>query len=241
MSERAAKRRVSPAMAAALLAIVVAASGGAYAASSTSSKTIAACVRHHGGTVYVAKKCQRRDKRLTWNTTGPRGATGATGNQGAQGVQGAPGATGATGTPDPSQFYDRATSDARFVQGGGRVIPIPAVSLANLQKGTIIDVPGVGTVQSMMCALSDSNYRYTNTTSSNETVVISNQLQAINNQQPISKALAPTAFTEDNQNNGIDIERFSVAVGTTAVAEFSITQTHDASLNCLYWGEVYVG
>lgn len=55
-----------------------------------------------GGGLYVAKRCARHDKRLTWNITGPRGATGQQGSTGNPGPLGpsdayyatAPGGTG---------------------------------------------------------------------------------------------------------------------------------------------------
>ncbi len=227
--------RVNPSMVVALVAVVVAASGGAYAATTTSSKTIAACVRHSGGTVYVAKRCRRHDKRLTWNTTGPRGVAGAPGNQGAQGLQGPP------GTPDPSQFYDKATSDGRFVHGSGTITPIPAIDVPNATGATIADVPGVGTFETKSCAAGNSTYRYLNPTAANETVVITNQFQADNNDPPVTASLGPTGFISDPQNSATDVEHVSVAIGTTGVAEFSISQARTTAGHCLYWGEVYVG
>jgi hypothetical protein len=72
-------------------ALILAATGGAYAASS-SSGSISACVHHKGGAMYVAHKCGRHDRRVTWSVAGP---------QGERGPQGSPGNAGAPGAPGP--------------------------------------------------------------------------------------------------------------------------------------------
>jgi hypothetical protein len=91
--------RRTPLMGVALAALVLAASGGAYAAASNGSKTITACEKHKIGTLYVAVKCARDDKRLRWSVTGPRGASGRRGATGASGPKGTSGATGSQGPP----------------------------------------------------------------------------------------------------------------------------------------------
>jgi hypothetical protein len=140
-------------MAVALFALVLGASGGAYAAVSESSNAVVACVHHHGGGLYEARTCARRDRRLVWSVTGP---TGATGSQGLQGIQGLP------GTPDPSQFYTKAESDARFLDGSGAITTIPLVDLPNARSGPLVDVPGVGNLEVTFCAVVESEFRYTN-------------------------------------------------------------------------------
>ncbi len=93
--------RLTPAMGVSLAALVLAASGGAYAATSRSSGSIVACVHRKGGGLYVAPKCVRHDKRLTWSAAGQIGPTGATGRDGAGGANATPGTTGETGPPGP--------------------------------------------------------------------------------------------------------------------------------------------
>jgi hypothetical protein len=67
----------------ALCALALLAAGGGYAfASGTAAKTIHACVHHRGGGVYIAKKCAKHDRKLSWNQVGPRGPAGPTGPQG---------------------------------------------------------------------------------------------------------------------------------------------------------------
>ncbi|HET6866017.1 MAG TPA: hypothetical protein VFH80_08845 [Solirubrobacteraceae bacterium] len=67
--------------------------GGAYALASSHAGTITACVHHKGGALYVAKKCARHDKTLSWNKQGWPGSIGPQGPAGATGPQGAPGIT----------------------------------------------------------------------------------------------------------------------------------------------------
>ncbi len=64
--------------------------GVAIAATGTRSSTIHACVSKRNGAVYIAKRCSKSTRVLTFNQRGPAGAKGATG---------APGATGPAGTP----------------------------------------------------------------------------------------------------------------------------------------------
>jgi hypothetical protein len=80
------------------------AAGGGYAlASGGKAKTIHACVHKHGGDIYVAKKCAKHDKKISWNKVGPKGATGP---QGPQGSQGGPGNTGPQGPGATSLVYN---------------------------------------------------------------------------------------------------------------------------------------
>ncbi|HET6868040.1 MAG TPA: hypothetical protein VFH80_19160, partial [Solirubrobacteraceae bacterium] len=87
-------RHFTPSMVVALAALVTAASGGAYAAVGGSPSTISACVRHSGGGLYAAHRCERGDRRLTWNATGPEGPAGAQGPIGPQGASGPAGPIG---------------------------------------------------------------------------------------------------------------------------------------------------
>lgn len=85
-------------LAIALLAFTIAASGNAQAATTTSSGTIVACVNHGSGALYLAHRCARRDKRLTWDKHGSAGASGPAGARGSAGTVGPRGATGPQGT-----------------------------------------------------------------------------------------------------------------------------------------------
>jgi hypothetical protein len=91
--------RGTAALVVSVVALVVAAAGGAYAAGQAST-TITLCVSRHGGAVYKAKRCKRRDSKLSFNTTGPAGATGATGAAGPD--TGVAGGSLAGSYPDPS-------------------------------------------------------------------------------------------------------------------------------------------
>jgi hypothetical protein len=80
--------------------------GGGYAlASGGGGQTIHACVHKHGGDIYVAKKCAKHDKKISWNKQGPQGIQGIQGQTGNTGPQG-PGATSleynATGSASPT-------------------------------------------------------------------------------------------------------------------------------------------
>jgi hypothetical protein len=82
--------RWTPAALVALVALLF--GGGAFALAKTSGGgTISACAKKHGGALCVARKCAKRDKKLTWNKVGPagaRGPAGAAGNQGPTGPTG---------------------------------------------------------------------------------------------------------------------------------------------------------
>src|SRR5215475_14160441 len=99
------RMRISPAMGVALAALIVAVSGGAYAATNGSSGgTIRACVRRKGGTLYVARRCARRDRHLTWSIEGPRGPAWARGAAGAGGSAGPPGPSGPSVLTQPAAW-----------------------------------------------------------------------------------------------------------------------------------------
>jgi hypothetical protein len=85
----------------ALLALVAAAPSGASAAGTTSARSVVACVSHKSGTLYLAHRCARHDKRLAWNVSGPAGANGPAGASGLAGGRGSQGATGAQGPAGP--------------------------------------------------------------------------------------------------------------------------------------------
>lgn len=90
------KRLSKSLMALGVVGLVVGGSG-AYAVASSATGAITVCVKHHGGALYLAKACAKRDKQLSWNRQGVPGAAGAQGPQGVPGAQGPKGDTGATG------------------------------------------------------------------------------------------------------------------------------------------------
>src|SRR2546425_12875361 len=64
------------------------------------TSTIYACVRNKGGTIRITtqrRKCKRRERKLSWSTTGPAGAAGPQGSQGFRGAPGPQGSGGAAG------------------------------------------------------------------------------------------------------------------------------------------------
>jgi hypothetical protein len=79
------------------LALLVAAAGGAWAASGGTSGKITVCVSKSGGTLYQAKKCQKKDKKLSWNAKGPQGPAGPAGKNGTDGKNGTNGTNGTNG------------------------------------------------------------------------------------------------------------------------------------------------
>ena len=81
-------------MAVALFAVTAAAGGSAIAASIAAPGTISACVHHSGGGLYVAHRCARHDRKLTWNVQGLPGVAGPKGDVGATGQSGQVGPAG---------------------------------------------------------------------------------------------------------------------------------------------------
>jgi hypothetical protein len=81
--------------AAAVGALMLLGAGGGYAlAAGSSGSAIHACVHKHGGDIYMAKRCAKGDKRITWSKVGPQGQPGIPGVRGIQGIQGQPGSQG---------------------------------------------------------------------------------------------------------------------------------------------------
>jgi hypothetical protein len=71
--------------------------GWAIAASTTSSATLRACASKSNGALRLAAKCKSSERRVSWNTVGPRGPRGLQGIQGATGDTGSTGPAGAAG------------------------------------------------------------------------------------------------------------------------------------------------
>ena len=63
----------------AMLAAVLALGTGAAFTLAAGGSTIKVCVKRGSGTLYKKAKCKKKDKKLTWNSQGPRGPAGANG------------------------------------------------------------------------------------------------------------------------------------------------------------------
>ncbi|MFL5928556.1 MAG: hypothetical protein ACJ77E_16615 [Gaiellaceae bacterium] len=95
--------RRSTKLAVAAVATVGVISGTAYATGLTSSATtIRACAAKSNGAlraVSTSTRCRKSERRLTWNTAGPRGVRGL---PGPAGIAGGPGPAGIAGGPGPA-------------------------------------------------------------------------------------------------------------------------------------------
>ncbi len=73
--------------------------------------TIKACQNKKNGKLRIAKKCKKSEKKISWNTNGPKGdkgdggANGAAGANGTNGTNGAPGTPGAPGQPQAIRSF----------------------------------------------------------------------------------------------------------------------------------------
>src|SRR6266550_2734430 len=92
-----AGRARMPAIAVAAACLLAVGAGWAIAATTTSSATLRACASKSNGALRLAAKCKSSERRVSWNTVGPRGPRGLQGIQGAKGDTGTTGATGAAG------------------------------------------------------------------------------------------------------------------------------------------------
>src|SRR3954470_7283586 len=82
-----------------LLAVAGALTASAFGAFATgaASKKISACAKKSGrskGTMRLASKCRKGERRVTWNSAGEPGPAGPAGAPGSNGTDGAPGAPG---------------------------------------------------------------------------------------------------------------------------------------------------
>jgi Collagen triple helix repeat (20 copies) len=88
-----------PFLAVAAACLLAIGAGWAIAASTTSSATIRACASKSTGVLRLASRCKKSERRVSWNTVGPRGPQGTHGVRGRQGLQGRQGVQGPPGPP----------------------------------------------------------------------------------------------------------------------------------------------
>src|SRR3954447_25501689 len=95
-----------------LLSVAGALTASAFGAfSAASPKKITACAKKSGkgkGLLRLASKCNKGERRVSWNVRGPAGPAGAGGAQGAPGNTGAPGAD-AVAPSGAVMFFDLAS------------------------------------------------------------------------------------------------------------------------------------
>jgi hypothetical protein len=124
--------RGAPAAAVGILAGLIA---GGYALASGGSDTIHACVHRHGGGIYIANKCAKRDRRISWNQAGPTGPRGA------------PGAAGPPGPGATSLVYNATSSTSPTRTTIGTIGPWTVAGLCTRSGNTTtteIDLSGPG-------------------------------------------------------------------------------------------------
>jgi hypothetical protein len=137
-----------PFLAVAAACLLAVGGGWAIAASTTSSATIRACANNSTGALRLAASCKRSERRVSWNTVGPRGRRGLQGIQGAKGDTGATGAAGAAGAA--------GTPGAQGLPGAprayGRVDPIGGLTRSKNVAGVTHPLGGAGGVYCIQLA-----------------------------------------------------------------------------------------
>jgi hypothetical protein len=155
---RRLRLRPSPALIVSILALVVALAGTGYAASSLPRNSVGpgqikrGAVHNSDLAVGAVTSSKVRDRSLL-----------AKDFKAGQLPAGPPGPQGPTGTVDTSNFYSKAQSDARFVQGGGRFLAgrlITALSPSGVP--VVLDVPGIVKVLVLNCQAGNANVTFQN-------------------------------------------------------------------------------
>jgi hypothetical protein len=136
----------------AVVGAVTASAFGAFATGSASGK-ITACVKKSGrskGSMRLASKCRKGERRVSWNSAGVQGSTGPAGAPGRDGAPGAPGADGHAGTPGVDavapdgavMYFDLPacpTGWSNFDAGRGRyLVGLPTGGSAGAAVGTAL-------------------------------------------------------------------------------------------------------
>jgi hypothetical protein len=155
---RRLRLRPSPALLVAIVALVVALAGTGYAATSlpknsVASRQIAKGAVHNsdlGSGAVTSSKV--RDRSLL-----------AKDFKAGQLPAGPPGPQGPTGTVDTSNFFTKSQSDARFVQGSGRVLAGRLVTALNPSGlPVVLEVPGIVKVSVLNCQAGGANVTFQN-------------------------------------------------------------------------------
>jgi hypothetical protein len=116
-----------PFLAVAAACLLAIGAGWAIAASTTSSATIRACASKSTGALRLAGKCKSSERRVSWNTVGPRGPRGTQGVQGLQGLQGTQGVQGPQG-PSGSQGLQGPPGPAGLLASPNELEGLPCQS-----------------------------------------------------------------------------------------------------------------
>ena len=123
-----------------------------------------------------------------------------------------------------AQFYSRSESNARFLGGSGRLMPIPLVAVPNGNHATsLAEIPGAGKLAVRVCAINNTAFKYTNESNVTQNYVMLGAVNGINNTGPTTGTLAPGASYEYAENAKHDLMRMSIA-GGAKVLEFTVAQ-----------------
>jgi hypothetical protein len=138
-----------------------------------------------------------------------------------------------------AQFYSKSESDRRFLGGSGRVMPIPLVAVPNGNHAiSLAEIAGVGKLAVRACAIGNTGFTYTNESNVTQNYVMLGAVNGINNSVPKAGTLVPGASYEYSENASHDLTRMSIA-GGAKVLEFTVAQSREGELTCLYWGSAY--
>src|SRR4051794_33055038 len=127
-----------------LLAVVGAVTASALGAFATgaASKKISACAKKSGrakGTLRLASKCRKGERRVTWNSAGEPGPAGPAGAPGTNGTNGTPGVD-AVAPAGAVMFFDLASCPdgwSSFDSARGRyLVGLPSGGTAGAAVGT---------------------------------------------------------------------------------------------------------
>ena len=85
-----------------------------------------------------------------------------------------------------AQFYSRSESNARFLSGSGRVMPIPLVAVPNGNPTSLAEIPGTGKLTVRACAINNTAFKYTNESNVTQNYVMLGAANGIYNSVPKS-------------------------------------------------------
>lgn len=147
--------RSTPGIVLGIMAVVIASGGYALA---SGGGTITACVHHGTGALYVKHKCEKSDKKLTWNQVGPQGSTGAGGPM------------GPAGPISPSSGFTSYNASQVAINNSGNTtvdsVVVPAGTYIVTAK-TVGAISPPGAIDKTLCVLVDPSGTTVDTTQSN--------------------------------------------------------------------------